>query len=413
LKVRNILEGSVRKSGANIRITAQLIDARTDKHLWSQTYDRVLSAENLFAIQDEIARAIVAELSSSLQLETPALDAPMVSADTGNLDAYQLFLRAREMFRQRSQDNIPVIYQMLEQAIELDPDFARAWAGLAAVSYIAPSWGVTDRDYQQRAQEAAQRALELDDSLALPYAVLGAMQTLNAPSDFVTAFEYYEQALERDSNAVNALLWRGIDLLRVGIFNAAIADFESCLVIDPAYENCRRFLALANLFLGETETALLLFEEGLAKGNTSQVDEFIFAYVDERDRRSGMLTLAWFNQAYGDDGINVETLYRALTEPGFDYSLEWQNFLADYEARTGKSSADLGRSSFYALAFRRYDDLVIQPFNMIWWNPHLTDFVASPIRKKFIRDMGVDDYWRQADFPPQCRPIGEDDFACD
>ena len=414
LKVSNVLEGSVRKSGDTVRITAQLIDARTDKHLWSQTYDRVLSAENLFAIQDEIARAIVAELSKSLQIETAPTDKPMVSVATESLDAYQLYLRARDTFRQRSQENIPRIVEMLEKAIELDPDYAQAWAGVAAVSVIAPSWGVTGRDFEQLTEDAARRAIELDDSLGLPYAVLGSMMTNSAPADYARAFEYYDQALERDPNAVNALLWRGIDLMNVGMFEAATADLERCLEIDPVYENCRRFLALTRLFAGDTETALSLFEHGVARGSTSQNSMFVLAYIGEGDLRSGLFMLALEDLAFGASPVSVDVLFRALTDPGFDFDREWQKFLIEHEVNTGRKFEETDTlGPFTALVLRKYDALDPDPYSAFWWHPYAPDFRASPYRKKLLREMGIYAYWREAGFPPQCRPTGADDFECD
>ncbi len=414
LKVRNIVEGSVRKSGDTIRITAQLIDAETDKHLWSQTYDRVLSAENLFAIQDEIAKAIVTELATSIQLKTETLNAPTVSVATESLDAYQLYLRARDMYRQRSTENIPQIIEMLEQALELDPDYAQAWAGLAAVGVIAPSWNVEGRDFDQLTRDAAQRAIELDDSLALPYAVLGTMNSNYVPTDFVKTFEYYEQALERDPKSATALLWRGIDLANVGMFDAAIADLERCLVIDPVYENCRRFLALTLLFKGNTERAFALFETGIARGATSQGGMFALAYIGEGDVRSGMFTLALMDLAFNDYMVSVETIVRALTEPGFDYDREWRKALIEHEVKTGqKFESDGYADGLLAIAFRKYDTLTPSPYSSFWWHPHVPDFYASPYRKQLIRKMGIYDYWRKVGFPPQCRPLGEDDFDCD
>ena len=414
LKVRNILEGSVRKSGDTIRITAQLIDASTDKHLWSQTYDRVLSAENLFAIQDEIAKAIVSELAKSMQLKTAPSSASLVSVATENLDAYQLFLRARDIFRQRTVDNIPQVINMLEQALELDANYAEAWASLAAVSVVAPSWGVNDRDFFQLTRDAAQRAIELDDSLALPYAALGSLASNEVPTDYVKALGFYDQALARNPNAVNALLWRGIDAMNVGMFDAATADLERCLVIDPVYENCRRFLALTSLFAGETEKAFALFEEGITRGASSQNVMFSLAYIANGYLRSGRFLLALTDVVLNDTTVSSTTLFRALTEPDFDHEREWQKFLNSYEAQTGKRYQDSYDSGvFTELIFRKYDAIKPNPYVAIWWHPNVPDFHASPHRNRLIREMGIYDYWLKAGFPPQCRPVGDNDFECD
>ncbi len=236
LRVRHVLEGSVRSAGDTIRITAQLIDASTDKHLWSQTYDRQLSAETVFAIQDEIASAIVAEMAKLLPLGAMSADAVSIRADTENLDAYQLFLQGRQRFRVRSTANIPGTLEIFERAVALDPQFARAWAGLAAIRIVAPSWGFPGDGVGNtvKAIDAAQKALSLDDSLALPYAVLGSAET-GAPgeqSEFAAAMDLYEQALARDPDEVNALLWRGIDSARLGflMMRLPICGAARCLM---------------------------------------------------------------------------------------------------------------------------------------------------------------------------------------
>jgi TolB-like protein len=414
LKVRNVLEGSVRKSGDTIRITAQLIDGQSDKHLWSQTYDRVLSAENLFAIQDEIAKAIVTELAKSIKLETTLTDASLVSVATENLDAYQLYLQAREIFRQRSTENIPRVIEMLEQALELDPDYAEAWAGLAAVSVIAPSWGITGRDFTRLTKDAAQRAIDLDDSLGLPYAVLGSLTSNAIPTDYVKTFEYYDQAMARDPNSVNALLWRGIDLMNVGMFEAATADLERCLVIDPLYENCRRFLALTRLYAGDTDNAFALFEKGVIRGATSQLGMFALAYIGKGDLRSGMFVLALSGVSFNNSIESSGVLFRALTEPDFEFDREWQKILNAYEAETGNKFDKNSRLDIItALAFRKYDAIRANPYVSLWWHPNTPDFHASPHRNRLIREMGIYDYWLKAGFPPQCRPVNENDFECD
>jgi TolB-like protein len=413
LKVRNILEGSVRTAGNNVRITAQLIDAQTDKHLWSQTYDRVLSAENLFAIQDEIARAIVNELSRTIKFGALDSNQSMVSPTTENLDAYQLYLRARDTYRRRSPENIPRIMEMLEQAIELDPDYASAWAGMAAVSVVAPSWGLEDRDYRKLAEEAARRAIELDGSLALPYSVLGRNASYSLPADFKQAFDYYDMALERNPKAVNALLWRGIDYLTVGFFDPATRDLERCLEIDPAYENCRRWLALALLYSGETERAMELFTKSAARGSASQTDKFILAMIANDESRAGLFALLWDLQVYQSGEFNVETLFRALTEPNFDREKELKRFVTEYEVKSGEKWEDENFSGIVGIAFGKYEHLPADSSSNYWWHPSLPELRQSPYFKRVINELGIHDYWREAGFPPHCRPSGDNNFKCD
>ncbi|HSM68406.1 MAG TPA: hypothetical protein VK830_01740, partial [Xanthomonadales bacterium] len=166
LKVAHVLEGSVRKSGDKVRITAQLIDTRNDRHLWSDTYDREL--DDIFVIQDDIANAIVSALRTELGVEMPQ-ESVTVTAATGNVDAYQLYLQARELVRARR--DLDQAVRLLEQAVALDPEFARAWAELALAAYLGPAWNVTDRDYHGIALNAAQTAIELDSSQSIAWMV--------------------------------------------------------------------------------------------------------------------------------------------------------------------------------------------------------------------------------------------------
>ena len=131
LNVEHVLEGSVRKSGSQVRITAQLIDATTDAHLWSETYDREL--EDIFVIQDEIAGHIVEALKLTLDL---GANAP----PTADLDSYTLFLQGRELLRQRDVESLLNARQKLEEATDRDPDFADAWALRAMVEIVLPGY---------------------------------------------------------------------------------------------------------------------------------------------------------------------------------------------------------------------------------------------------------------------------------
>ena len=135
LQVRHVLEGSVRKSGNTVRITAQLIDAKTDAHLWSDTFDRELTTENIFAVQDEIAGAIVAQLGA--MLGDDGIAQSTVKVKTENLDAYDSFLKAQSLFHVRSEKNVPEIIDLYTQAVAIDPNFAEAWAGLSAANLVA------------------------------------------------------------------------------------------------------------------------------------------------------------------------------------------------------------------------------------------------------------------------------------
>jgi adenylate cyclase len=195
MNVAHILEGSVRKSGNKIRITAQLIEARSDAHLWSETYDREL--DDIFAIQDEISAAIVSELKAKLGLEDGA--APRATA-TSNIEAHEAYLRGRYQSLQGSTSSRKIAIREFEKAIEIDPDYALAHAALGN-ELIALHRMIQERVREEVFAEAALHidlALQLDPMLAEVQAAKGYLIFRNpsVESDIYESIRYFERALE-------------------------------------------------------------------------------------------------------------------------------------------------------------------------------------------------------------------------
>jgi TolB-like protein len=186
LQVDNVLEGSVRKSGSRIRITAQLIQVSDGYHLWSETYDREL--DDIFAVQDEIARSVAGTLQITL------LGAPRTVPETRNSEAYNSLLMGRYFYGQQTRESLEKAIGYYENAVRLDPRFARAWAGLGAVyafqaglGYVPPKTGF------DRARAAVQKALSLDKSLAYAHRVLGWIR-MSFDWDWEAAEDSYDEA---------------------------------------------------------------------------------------------------------------------------------------------------------------------------------------------------------------------------
>jgi TolB-like protein/cytochrome c-type biogenesis protein CcmH/NrfG len=409
LQVRHVLEGSVRKSGNAIRITAQIIDASVDRHLWSETYDRELSADNIFTVQDEIANAIVAQLAHVIGLEDGA---PMISviADTQNLSAYETYLEARALFARRNSANLPVAMAKLEQAVATDPNFARAWSHLAASYSVAPSWGIRDRDYVALSNRAAERAIELNPELSLPYAVLGSNFTEHPPGQFAEAFAYHEQALKRDPNNATAFLWRAEDYTAAGFFKEALADLNRCLEIDPSYMLCKSWTAKNQFYLENTEQAFALFAELVSAGSRALSWEIVLAYANAGENDLARWALARFFSDFSLMHGRSELLYRALTDPDFDFEAEAAIFEIEYRAIHGNYDV---RHYPFAFILKQYDELAVSLTHTLWWNRTSPDFLQSPHRKRLIREAGLPEFWRENGYPPQCRAVGADDFECD
>ena len=402
LNVNHILEGSVRKAGNRVRITAQLIDAVNDRHLWSETYDRELT--DIFAIQDEIANAIVAALRGTLG-SGEAERAVTVRADTGNLDAYERYLKARELFLTRTQLDESV--RLFEEVVALDPEFARGWEGLAAAAAVIIDWEAVYPDtdtaaMNERALAAAERALALDPKLAMPWAVRALLMQYRLPIPFAETIPLFDRALNADPMLASVYLWRAITWVNLGFMDRAIADVDACLAIDPAYGNCLRWKALAVAFAGDDEAAMAIYEQGVYAGFThNRADTFLVRLVARGDRLAAMLLMRDIDMplelqhavlaavAQGRPPDNLDELL--ARSPRWD-APNWHFVLHDYDRAAASTD--------------RITTLVAQ------WDPVHASFRGSPAFRSIVEKQGIPAYWREHGYPPACRPRGADDYEC-
>jgi serine/threonine-protein kinase len=199
LNVEHILEGSVRKAGNRIRVTAQLVKASDGYHLWSQRFDREMT--DVFAVQDEISQAIVGKLRVRL-----AADRRLVKRHTENVEAYNLYLKARYQFWRFTPEGLAKGKEYYEQAIASDPDYALAWNGLAGFyNVLGMSGQVPPGAANAQAEQAARKALELDDCLAEAHAVMGALRA--SEFDWKAAEREFSRAVALDPRSGDVLRW--------------------------------------------------------------------------------------------------------------------------------------------------------------------------------------------------------------
>jgi TolB-like protein len=233
LNVNTVLEGSVRKSGNRLRITAQLVSASDGYHLWSERYDREM--KDIFDVQDEITLAVVAALKVKLMGEVAPIEPP--TADTR---AYELYLKGRSLLYQRGL-SIPKAIDCFQQAVALDSEYAQAWAGLAD-GYTTSGYSGYQRakDVMPRALEAARRSLDLDPNLAETHNAF-ACATLLWQLDYELAEREFRQALELNPKYPQAVAWYGLFQLQwiSGRAEEAHQEMLRLLEIDPlsAYAN--------------------------------------------------------------------------------------------------------------------------------------------------------------------------------
>src|SRR5205809_1544722 len=225
LDVEALLEGSIRKAGNRVRISVQLIDARNGYQLWSERFDREI--EDIFAIQDEIARSVIDALGLSL---TQREERRLLKASTKNVEAYEFYLRARKLFQQWTRQSIELARQMFERAIELDPYFAAASAGLATAHVYLFSWGGRDPDLQ-KAHNASTRALELDPELADAHIAAG--QSFSMEQRYGEAAAEFERAIELDPTLFDAYYYYARSCFKAGDLDKALKLFEKAQSIRP------------------------------------------------------------------------------------------------------------------------------------------------------------------------------------
>ncbi|NNE05348.1 MAG: hypothetical protein HKN15_06460 [Xanthomonadales bacterium] len=286
LNVANVLEGSVRKSGNQIRVTAQLIRVADDVHLWSESYDR--SLEDIFAIQDEIAAHVVDQLRVELLGEVPTT----VETDP---EAYTLYLQGYAASRQQSHEGYENAIQLLEASLAIDPNYAPSWASLSSVYFNQVTRGLLpfDEGYQ-RAYEAAQRALTADPEYAYAIGQMGWIARVK-DHDLAEAARLYERALELEPGNLRILgnaaalaydLGRmdqtisileflatrdpvnptaqsnfGIAYYSAGRYPDAIRSIDRALQLSPGMTGAKLIKGLAQLLMGDAETATRSMQE--------------------------------------------------------------------------------------------------------------------------------------------------------
>jgi len=227
LGVAHILEGSVQKAGDSVRVNVQLINALSDAHLWADTYDRKLT--DIFAIESEIAKSVAENLKARLNGRAGEV---LASRPTENLEAHELYLKGRYFWNRRSTASLRKAGDYFQEAIDLDPNYALAYAGLADVHSILPVYaGTAPKDDVPKALVAAQKAVELDNNLAEAHTSLG--NALISNGQLKLAEPEFRRALELNPNYATAHQWLAECLFGQGRFPESLAENERAHELDP------------------------------------------------------------------------------------------------------------------------------------------------------------------------------------
>ena len=277
LNVDALVEGTVLRSGGRVRITAQLIQAATDRHLWAEGYERDL--RDVLALQSDVASAIANEIRITL---TPQERARLASTREVNREAYEMYLKGRYYWNKRTRQYIERSIEYFQQATAKDPNYAPAYAGLADAYHVLWVYSsVASRDTYLQANTAALKALEIDDTLAEAHTSLAAIKADNE-WDFPGAEREFRRGIELNPNYATAHQWFAEYLAHMGRFGEAIAEIQRAQGLDP-------LSLVINDSAGEIFMRARQYDRAIAQlKKTMEIDSnFWLAHVDLRDAYAG------------------------------------------------------------------------------------------------------------------------------
>jgi TolB-like protein len=415
LGVNHVLEGSVRRSGTRLRITAQLIRSSDGFHIWSETYDR--EQADIFDIQDEIAAAVATELAISLGLEIERADATR----TDDIQAYELYLRGRQLYLDRTADSTSRAAALLTTAIARDPEYSPAWSTLAGVYQVYEFYQPNASEqlkslWRQASREAANRAIALNPRDAEAWAYRGEAEA--GAWDKIAAFQSFDRAVELAPNDASVLDRVAQNVTYAGYFAEAEALARRAVALDPQVAIYHFTLARAAGGLSDNARGEPHFAEALRLNPT-----FMHGYMALIDRRIKTGDLA-----------GAQAVMATMLERVPEGALRDEPYRAFVEARTREdllAVVEALRVDFVGWPLRRWalsiageTEAMLTEWNamldaseprqiFLFLNASFPGVRNDPRWKAQIRRAGILALWRERGFPAQCRPLEGDDFECD
>lgn len=310
LGVRHVVEGTVRRSGDRLRVNARLVDAADGYQLWSRTFEGTLA--DVFAFQDDIAQGVAVALGQ--ELGAPGLGSEArTGIRTSSTQAYDRYLQARQLWRQRQEGPIRRSIALLEEAIELDPEFSSAWAALASANLTLPSYAVDAPGAHRRAEEAAYQALSLDPGQAEAHAVLGSLEV--GRGAWLAAEARYQRARALAPNNPTVRLWHSELLAKTGHLEQAIAELDVAMEVDPLYAPAIGNAGHQYAGLGRLEEAAAMFQRSWDLGLHAMFVWFGTFYVNLMQGRFDAAE-AWLDARPVPYGVEADrALLEALRTP--------------------------------------------------------------------------------------------------
>jgi TolB-like protein/Tfp pilus assembly protein PilF len=365
LGVATFLEGSVQRSANEVRVTVQLVKADTDAHLWADTFDRKLT--DIFAVESEIAKAVADTLKAKL---TGSEERAISVKPTANLEAHQFYLKGRYYWNRRTGGMLKKALEQFEQAVEKDPTYALAYAGLADCYALQEQYaGTPSSETLPKARAAVLRALQIDDSLGEAHTSLGYINALSW--QFREAEKEFKRGIELNPNYATAHHWYGLPCLSMlgrldeamaeikraqqldplspiistndgslyiltGDLNTAVEKLTKVIELDPSFPIAHDFLGWAYLKQGREQEAIAELQKGVAgSGRASQELGFLgYGYGSLGKRAEAMMVLKELQERYArkeSPAMFLAAVYAGLGEK--DQAFGWLE--RDFQAGTG------------------------------------------------------------------------------
>jgi len=414
LGVAHVLEGSVRKQGDRLRISAKLLRISDGVEMWAETFDG--TDADIFALQENIAQQVTTQLKVALNAGEQG---QLVDAGTNNPTAYALYLRATDVFNRRDSDNFMNAIKLLEEAVALDPNFARAYSKLGALHALTPEYLGTDITAAvTAAQASARRALALQPQLAEPHAVIAVTREQN--NRYSAARAEFEQALAIEPDDLLSNLWYAIHLGLTGYESAKMTRLERVLALDPLLPNALNHLGRGLEWRGDLESARRALERAkeLGAANTDVFQAFV------------SLGQGRMAQARAELERTVDILGAGL--PSGTSATIAAGILEDREPRvralahvrklvSEPATANSGILAWALILLGAPDDalamIAARPLNSDAWNtalwsPRGLGARTSPAFPEFARKVGFAEVWDQYGAPDLCKKNEQGDYVC-
>jgi TolB-like protein len=341
LDARYVLEGGVQRAGETVRITVQLIDAERDEHVWAETYDRDLTAANIFAIQSEIATAVARALRATLSAQEQAR---LARVPTENIDALEAYFLGRQLLEERTSLALSAAAEYFQRAIDLDSDFALAYSGLADAYMLLPEYSATiDRNLAQEISEsAARRALSLDPDLPEVLTSMGWNRLIH-DYDWKEAERLLRRALQVQANNSGALHWLSHVLSWQGQHTEARELARRAVDVDPLSTLMHANLSYIYMDAGEFDTAISIAHATLEQDPNypAHMRNVWLTYLRAGRPEEAAGTLQEWAAATGRDVEAAEAVGRLFVR--YQQTGEPAHLSADLVARLELGSEDLAQ----------------------------------------------------------------------